>query len=443
MRFVAAWRAANPIPPSPEAKNDLHVEAMAAGTSLNLGCYVDAWRWSASADLRGRMASAYGSGNPFCADPDTDSFSRLTGDCDEGDPAVSPAAVETANQRDDDCDGRVDDLPAAEPPAGDFPHLQPVAYPADITGRILDGDADRFTFQIPSARSVRVELCPDPDFRGWVFVFNRDGGWRGYQYSGEDCSSQTYALDDGGTWEFSVELNTVSQPGRYRVQLFEPDPLPAPPWAATSSRGLCDGSYALTAASAGAAGATEVRFWVSGIGLVGSVPYEPLSGIAWTPPAGFDPALHKLRAQALAAGLPVTPFTDLATLDGGTSCQPLAFYTLAPCRLLDTRVDGPAPVSGAERILLTHGRCGIPSTARALVANVTVTQGSSTGHLTFYPGGAPLPTVSAINFRAGQTRANNAILPLSANGDGRLALRPFLVDEGAVHVILDVSGYFE
>ena len=54
--------------------------------------------------------------------------------------------------------------------------------------------------------------------------------------------------------------------------------------------------------------------------------------------------------------------------------------------------------------------------------------------------GSPVPLVSAINYGAGQTRANNAIAPLSA--DGRLAVR-CVQATGGVHVILDVNGYFE
>jgi hypothetical protein len=559
MRFVGEYRSSHPVPSSAEAKNDLHVEAMAAGSSLNLGCYVDAWRWHASAALRARMESDYGPGNPFCEDVDADSFSRLAGDCDDGDSTVGPGATEILNDRDDDCDGMIDDLPTVEPANGDFTYPQPVAYPADITGRITGADSDRFTFQVPSARPVRVELCPDPDFMGWVFFYKRDGSWLGFQYTGENCSTRLYDLDDGGEWELSVDLNTSSQPGSYRLTLFEPDPLPAPPWATTASRALCDGSYMLTATAAGngLAEATEVRFWVSGIGLVGSVAYTPVSWLRWTPPAGFDPALHKHRAQPLASnpsaaftalapildsapcgtGVTVEPTAGLRTTEPGADASftvvldnppaaavtiPLSssdpgegtispasltftpadwnvpqtvtvtgvddseddghvaytiltgpassgdltfhgldpadvsvinadnevrgdFFTLAPCRLLDTRLpaDGPVLVSGTERILTAYGRCGIPATAVALAANVTVAQSSAVGYLKLYPGGAPPPNASAITFAALQTRTNNAIFLLSAKGDGKLAVMPFVAGGGTVHLIVDVSGYFE
>ena len=47
---------------------------------------------------------------------------------------------------------------------------------------------------------------------------------------------------------------------------------------------------------------------------------------------------------------------------------------------------------------------------------------------------------SAINYGPGQTRANNAVVPLGAGG--QIAVR---LDQasGSVHVILDVNGYLE
>ena len=125
-----------------------------------------------------------------------------------------------------------------------------------------------------------------------------------------------------------------------------------------------------------------------------------------------------------------------------------SFYTLTPCRILDTRDPagtwgGPALASGATRVFpITSNMgapCNVPSTAKSVSVNITVTQPTAPGHLILFPGGTP-PGVSNINFRAGQTRANNAISPLSATGtlsvtDGQ--------SSGTTHFILDVNGYFE
>lgn len=122
-----------------------------------------------------------------------------------------------------------------------------------------------------------------------------------------------------------------------------------------------------------------------------------------------------------------------------------SFHTVAPCRALDTRAPigpfgGPAPAAGSERTFTLLGRCGISPTATSVAANITVTQASAAGHLTVYPATSPLPPTSTINYRPGQTRANNTVLSLDYAG--RFTIRTFQAG-GTAQVILDVSGYFE
>jgi Tol biopolymer transport system component len=127
-------------------------------------------------------------------------------------------------------------------------------------------------------------------------------------------------------------------------------------------------------------------------------------------------------------------------LGGGQS-----FFTLPPCRVLDSRRPqaGPAFASESPRIVSLLGLCGIPATARAISVNVTVTQATGAGHLTIGSSDRPLPSTSAINFGAGQTRANNAILPLPLNGLGDLRVSATVAGGGTVQVLIDVNGYFE
>ena len=123
----------------------------------------------------------------------------------------------------------------------------------------------------------------------------------------------------------------------------------------------------------------------------------------------------------------------------------LNYFTLAPCRVVDTR--GGAPIGGPvmqgqeTRTLAVAGNCGIPSTAKAISINVAVTQSSAAGNVRLFPAGQPVPTVSSINYAAGQTRANNAIVVLDASG----AMAAFVgqVTSTTVHLIIDVNGYFE
>jgi len=123
-----------------------------------------------------------------------------------------------------------------------------------------------------------------------------------------------------------------------------------------------------------------------------------------------------------------------------------SFYTLTPCRVIDTRnpigaYGGPALLSGGTRVFELAGRCGIASGATSVAMNIAVTQPTSgPGFLTLYPAGGPRPLTSTINFSAGQTRANNAILPLS--GAGALSVYCGL-GLGTTHLILDVTGYFQ
>ncbi|MBV8201678.1 MAG: hypothetical protein JOZ15_13735, partial [Acidobacteria bacterium] len=121
---------------------------------------------------------------------------------------------------------------------------------------------------------------------------------------------------------------------------------------------------------------------------------------------------------------------------------PLKFYTLAPCRILDTRnaggpLGGPALAAGATRTFPAGTACGIPASARALSVNVTVTGGTSSGDIRLFPGSTALPLVSVINFTAGKTIASNAVVSL---GGGNL--NAHLDSAGMVHLILDVNGYF-
>jgi len=121
------------------------------------------------------------------------------------------------------------------------------------------------------------------------------------------------------------------------------------------------------------------------------------------------------------------------------------FYTLPPCRLLDTRnardtFGGPALAAGAIRVFPLVGRCDVPLTARAVSVNLTVTEPTAPGSLQIYPADTPLPDATSLDYSAGQTRANNAVVAL--NGLGELAVR-CVQASGTAHLILDVNGYFE
>lgn len=130
------------------------------------------------------------------------------------------------------------------------------------------------------------------------------------------------------------------------------------------------------------------------------------------------------------------------TIDG--TC-PSNFHTLPPCRVVDTRRPigpwgGPALLPESERVFTMADVCGVPPGARAVALNVTVTLPTAQGYFIVYPGGVAAPLASVLNYMAGQTRANNAVVPLGAGGT--LAVycgQP----TGTTHLVIDVTGYFE
>jgi hypothetical protein len=116
-----------------------------------------------------------------------------------------------------------------------------------------------------------------------------------------------------------------------------------------------------------------------------------------------------------------------------------------PCRVLDTRnpigpLGGPALSAGTVRTFVIGGQCGVPSSAQSVAVNLTVTESTSGGYLTVYPAGSPIPLASTINFGAGQTRTNNAVVTLGLSGDIAVACGQ---PSGTVHFILDAAGYFQ
>jgi hypothetical protein len=115
------------------------------------------------------------------------------------------------------------------------------------------------------------------------------------------------------------------------------------------------------------------------------------------------------------------------------------FFSLAPCRLADTR--STTPLAAQERrVFQVAGLCGVPPATDSVAINLTVTQPAAPGHLRAAPGNG-LTDASALNFSAGQTRANNAIVQLATDGTGGLSVKN--VSGGTAHVVIDVYGYFK
>jgi hypothetical protein len=130
---------------------------------------------------------------------------------------------------------------------------------------------------------------------------------------------------------------------------------------------------------------------------------------------------------------------------------PFQYNTLAPCRVFDTRnASGPTsgnPLQdGATQTFEVQGICGIPVGAKAVTVNITAVSPTGQGHFRLFPSGLSLPTVSTLNFPAGSfALANGAIVPLADQAVEPEDLSVFtrVVASGTVHLVLDVTGYFQ
>jgi hypothetical protein len=164
------------------------------------------------------------------------------------------------------------------------------------------------------------------------------------------------------------------------------------------------------------------------------------------------------RQQVLALAIGAALVVGIAPTGGADG--PFQFHSLTPCRIVDTRNAalivgnyGPILTSGTERVFPVQGNCGVPVGAKAATLNVTAVAPTNQGRFTLYPSGITAPLVSTINFPPGTTAlANGAIVPLSAGvtcpsgytpATCDLAVMPFVVSSGQVHLVLDVTGYFQ
>jgi len=306
LAFLRAYRQANQPARTPEEKDDLFLEALAAGARRNLSCVADSWRWHLSDDLRERMRQLYGTANPLCQDRDRDGFSPLLGDCDDRRAAVRPGAPERLARVDDDCDGRVDETVLSE--RGDFAAAPRLILPAEISGVTPDFDTDVFLFHLRRPGRIWVEGCSAD--HGGIAVF-QDPSRREYlQIFAGGCNLRGFNLG-AGPWSMETGISPPNG-SRYQVSIESTVPWPVAPWARTAPPGRRGGRFLLTAVTnlrQPPGPGAQVRFWVSGQGFVATVPYARAASFVWTPPPGLDPEGLSYRAQLLVGGVPAALIT--------------------------------------------------------------------------------------------------------------------------------------
>jgi hypothetical protein len=135
----------------------------------------------------------------------------------------------------------------------------------------------------------------------------------------------------------------------------------------------------------------------------------------------------------------LTVLTAVLAVPAFAQTGPFQYFPLSPCRAVDTR-SGPAFGSDTTRNFQIRGVCGVPTTAKAVSLNVTITQATASSFLTVWPSGTTRPVVSMINFEASDPAlGNGVIVGVSTNTQDLSVYNNF----GAVHVIIDVTGYFQ
>jgi YVTN family beta-propeller protein len=151
-------------------------------------------------------------------------------------------------------------------------------------------------------------------------------------------------------------------------------------------------------------------------------------------PVGFDGAVSVFVTNTSNVILDTNGYF---VAPGGGSLQ---FYTVTPCRIVDTRnnQDGGTLQAGVERDYNIPPNCGIPTTASAYSLNVSVIPPSGgLDYLTVWPKGEPQPTVSTLNDPTGTIVANAAIVPAGAQN-----ATAFYAHNNNTDLLVDVNGYF-
>jgi hypothetical protein len=170
-------------------------------------------------------------------------------------------------------------------------------------------------------------------------------------------------------------------------------------------------------------------------------------GASLMSPSALSSALQPGPPPVGPTAIPGTGVATSITISGRaptpTLGPALQFYSLVPCRVVDTRklaLGASALAGGATRAFSAAGSCGIPATAKALAVNVTVTLPTARGDLRLFPAGSPLPVASVISYGAGQTRAANTVIGLGTTGAFNVYCDQA---SGTTQFVLDVNGYFQ
>ena len=146
------------------------------------------------------------------------------------------------------------------------------------------------------------------------------------------------------------------------------------------------------------------------------------------------PASGSLRIFSSASAHVIVDVTGWFT----DTSQPVSssglFWPVGPTRVLDTR-SGSRPFAGVL-VAVPLAAAGVPTTASAVVANVTATDAAEPGFVTAWSGVVDLPLASNLNVdHVGQTIPNHVTTPVDHQAFA-------LYTNRGTHLLVDVSGWY-
>ena len=339
-------------------------------------------------------------------------------------------------------------------------------------------------------------------YEGLTFSFNGTGSTD--SNAGATITGYSFAYGDGNTGSNTTGTasHTYTTPGTYTVTLTVTDSVGNTATASTTVTTLgadytpdgptriLDTRTGLGAAKAKVANGGTVALQITGVANVPSTATAVVLNVTVTdaasggnltaypdgvsepstsnqnfPTGGTIPDLITVKlgtdgkADLTVNGTSATSVDLVADIEGYYTPTSAATYTpIQPGRILDTRTGLNAPkakVSYNQTLKLaidgatatedtsTSGNTTetLPSSGITAVAlNLTVTNTVEGGVVTAYPDGTTLPTASNLNYSAGQTVANAAVVPVGS--DGKIDLTVTGNSGTSTDVIGDVEGYY-
>jgi hypothetical protein len=163
----------------------------------------------------------------------------------------------------------------------------------------------------------------------------------------------------------------------------------------------------------------------------------------WTDSAVTAGTIYAYRVVPMSGGASGPPSDPRST---GPLPVPVgasgAFVPVDPVRVLDTRIGtgarkGAVPPGGTVTFDPAAGGHIPASGVSAVLLNLTGTDPTAGTYIQAWPAGGPRPATSSLNLAPGQTRPNQVVVPVGA--DGEVALYN---SSGSTHLVVDLQGFY-